>query len=250
MNKREINKKLKNRLSKEKEFHNKRFSKTEMKPNIYRLGLRNWYLDYKNYVLHSKGNLIELGAGLESIFIEYKELDILLEKNILNVISMDISDIAINKCKPFKKKGLSFLVDDAHYLNKIDDQKINVFIGRGIIHHLDIIKFISAVKKKGCLNNPKYVFAEPLESNLLIRFYRFLTPHQRTKDEKPLTHKNIKYIQNGFGGSIKLKYYGFLTIPFSFLGISANFIELADNLILNKFGLGRLLAWSIIITNL
>ena len=96
MNKREINKKLKNRLSKEKEFHNKRFSKTEMKPNIYRLGLRNWYLDYKNYVLHSKGNLIELGAGLESIFIEYKELDILLEKNILNVIANVIYTIDKN----------------------------------------------------------------------------------------------------------------------------------------------------------
>lgn len=245
-----INKKnFEDRLKNEKLFHDIRFKKNKIRPKLYRYGLRNWYSEYKNFLLLSEGNLLEVGAGLESCFIEYEDLNNLIEKK-LNVISIDISSVAVNKCKIYEKNGLRFIQDDAHYLKKIDDKNIKYFIGRGIIHHLDIKKFITAVKKKSSTNNCKYLFAEPLQSNLFIRLYRFLTPHKRTKDERPLTINDVKFIQNSFKGINHSKYYGFLTIPFSFLGISNYVIEYIDNLILNKFKLGKYLAWSIIITNI
>ena len=105
-------------------------------------------------------------------------------------------------------------------------------------------------KKNLILKKCRYIFAEPLQSNLLVRFYRFLTPNKRTVDEKPLRRKDIGFICKSFKGLPTVKYYGFLTIPFSILGISNSKIEYLDNLILNKFKLGRFLAWSIIITNI
>ena len=96
----------------------------------------------------------------------------------------------------------------------------------------------------------RYIFAEPLVGPFYIRLYRFFTPNQRTIDEQPLRLKDLNLIEEAFIGPHYRKYYGFISIPFAFLGIGNKIIEKLDDIILNKLNLGSILAWSVILTNI
>lgn len=93
------------------------------------------------------------------------------------------------------------------------------------------------------------MFGEPLDGNVLIKLYRRLTPKIRTKDERPLSGGDLA-ILNKYFGPLVVTYYGFLTLgPALFGARSPPVIHELDNVILNKLGLGRFLAWACILSN-
>ncbi len=236
------------RLEREKEFHDKRFSKKEQKSNLYEFGLNNWYKKYIELILKSNESTLEIGAGMESCFIEYPVLRKNLSRSNAKITSIDISYVSVKKCNELNLKNIKFIVEDAHELNNIEDFSFSKIVGRGIIHHLNISKFTNTLKSKAG-KNCKYIFAEPMVGPFYIRLYRFFTPNLRTVDEQPLRIKDIKLIENSFLGKKNRIYYGFLTIPFALIGIKSKLIETLDYFILNKLRLGRILAWAVIISN-
>jgi SAM-dependent methyltransferase len=77
------------------------------------------------------------------------------------------------------------------------DESFDVIYGRAILHHLNLHKanrqLLRVLKKEGVA-----VFIEPLGMNPVINLYRYLTPHLRTVDEKPLDYSDIRVIGEGF----------------------------------------------------
>jgi len=240
-------KKLEERTQSERIFHNKRFRIKPKLPRYYEHGLRNWYSDYKKAILKRSGVLIEIGAGLESIFIEDCIFINLLGKKFKKAISIDISEVAISTCKEFESENLIFKVDDGHILKSVMTDEENVFVGRGIVHHLDVNKFLEKIIQKTEKNSATFIFAEPIAGNPFLRLYRLMTPLSRTKYEKPLTTNVIRTIRSS-AKNTSVRYYGFASVIYSILfNKSSMFMEGLDFVLLNKCGLGRFLAWAILI---
>lgn len=94
------------------------------------------------------------------------------------------------------------------------NNKFDLVIGRGIIHHLDLkvsLLEINRVLKKGGTAS----FLEPLDANPLLKIFRFLTPFARTPDEKPITKNDLKWINNTF--KVQSSYYEIITTPLAII---------------------------------
>ncbi len=237
------------RIKNEKNFHDTRFSHDQKKSKIYKFGLYKWYEDYFQLIKKTSGKTLEIGAGLESCFLESESLKNKIIRGELEVTSIDISEIAVKNCQNLTFKGLNFILEDAHTLKNIEIEKLDNIVGRGIVHHLEIDLFIGNLTR----NSKKkltYIFAEPMKGPFYIRFYRFLTPKIRTPDEHPLTIYDLNNFKLQLKGKQRRKYYGFLTLLVSFFGYRSRTLENIDDFLLNKLKLGRFLAWAVIIHNL
>lgn len=238
------NNEIKERVERERSWHDERFhhdTRDETTGTFY-FALEDWYKDYLNIVFEADAdkNILELGAGLETIALK-KDFN-------FSLTSVDISSKAINYLSS-KKLGsnIKFEIQDVHDMS-YQNNTFDLILARGVLHHLEInigIAEISRVLK----NNGQILFGEPLSGNPLIRIYRYLTPHLRTPDEKPLTGKDIKFIKKSFD-NVTVDYYGFFTLIFAILlKRHSPLARSLDKLFLNKFKLGRFLAWSCIIKN-
>ena len=234
---------LKERVDRERKWHDDRFADDDSLSESGRFynALSNWYEDYNRYFLVSKcSKALEVGAGLETLALK-NEIH-------CSLMSIDISSMAIGA---LKSKGLSsdvkFEVSDAHDL-PYGDGEFDLVFARGVLHHLDLEVGISELKRVLTADG-KIMFGEPLAGNPLIQFYRFMTPHMRTPDERPLSYKDIQFVLGSFKGAT-VKYYGFVTL---IVAIIANrpslFAEKCDDFILNKLKFGRFLAWACLIHN-
>ena len=237
------NKKLAERVEREKKFHDERFfeDSREEQTGIFYKAIESWYKDYNDLSMRKGVNsCLELGAGIESVaFVENFEFDLL---------SIDISDVAVEFLNKMETSNSATLeVADAHRLT-YDENSFDRIIGRGILHHLDLSLSISEAQRV-LINKGQIVFGEPLAGNPLINFYRLLTPSIRSEDEQPLRHKDIKYIQQSFS-NVSIVYYGFFTLIFAVLRLpTSGLAKSMDDLFLNKLKMGRFLAWACIIHN-
>jgi len=152
--------------------------------------------------------VLDLGCG-------HGEQSIILLERGARVSGIDISQRYIDDAiQSAKKAGYSaeqydFRIMDAHSLD-FPDQEFDVVIGRGILHHLDLgvtLKEIRRVLKIG----GRALFQEPLSANPILRMFRILTPYARTKDEKPLTPKDLDMIEGGWHAYNT--YYGLISAP-------------------------------------
>lgn len=236
--------KLKDRVERERKWHDDRFSDDDTRPDGGRfyLALKDWYGDYDNYCTSYKCNrALEVGAGLETISLH--------NKISFSLKSIDISSKAIDALKAKKiDLNVSFEVADAHELPYLDGEFDLVF-ARGVLHHLELEVGISEIKRVLSAEG-KVLFGEPLAGNPLIQLYRFMTPNLRTPDEKPLRAKDIQYVKESYEG-VTVTYYGFITLIVAILfnkhsKLAAKF----DNFILNKLKFGPYLAWACLIENL
>jgi ubiquinone/menaquinone biosynthesis C-methylase UbiE len=141
-----------------------------------------------------------------------------ITKNLLKfspkkVYGIDISDYAIDLAKKNHGNFITFSVCDAHHTD-FNSNFFDLIIGNAIIHHLDYntaIDEIYRILKPG----GKAVFIEPLGDNPVAKLYRLVTPKARTKDEKPLSKKQILYANKFFKSSHL--YANFISIPVSII---------------------------------
>ena len=159
------------------------------------------YPGYKTMTIRFENSYDNL---LEKVVLDFgcgKGLDSLkLLKAGATVYGIDIAKNYINasiqlaKNNGFSEKNFNFKVMDAHNL-KFEENKFDLVIGNGILHHLDkivAIKSIYRVLKPG----GRLVFKEPLADNPLLKIFRFFTPKARTEDEEPFSKKDLTEIIN------------------------------------------------------
>jgi SAM-dependent methyltransferase len=202
-----MNDKIKN----EQIFHDIRFADG--------LGYRVQEKYYKT-VSHAYDHANSLISNLSSnggIALEYgcstgDNLKILLDNFELYAVGIDISTKAIEMAEinlsKFKNIAEIYVMDaNAPDFN---DEKFDFCFGRGILHHLDwtqcIIQLRRILRSEG-----SFVFIEPLGTNPLINFYRYLTPGDRSPDELPLNKFHLDFLKLVFP-SVTFRFYGFLTI--------------------------------------
>lgn len=237
------------KIQKEKEFHNQVFSDGR------RLSLNNVYkitqpsLDqFIALCLNDceRLSVLEYGCGHGS------KAYALAQKG-ASVTGIDISDVAIeqakNKAEELNLK-INFMVANAENL-EFPSQIFDRVIGTAIIHHLDIEKAVSSIKKV-LKPGGECFFYEPLGHNIFINLFRKLTPSMRTEDEHPLHLADLKNLA-GYFKNTEITYFhltSLLLIPFYRLRIFKKLLaytESLDRILFRIFPFLRSQAWIVII---
>ncbi len=233
----------------EKEFHNKLQSSSKGRfENIFYKAILNAWEDFYDFLnLNAKNSeILDYGCGVGPI------IEKVIKFNPKKITGIDISDVSISKAKE-KFVNISskveLLVDNCEYTN-FDNNKFDIVYGLGILHHLQISKCINEISRI-LKPNGTLLFIEPLGTNPLINFYRFLTPRSRSKDEHPLKPRDFNMIKEKFK-NVSIKYYGFLTLIFFPLYKSNNSktfkILVKLDQLLFKIKIFQYFAWSVLIT--
>jgi ubiquinone/menaquinone biosynthesis C-methylase UbiE len=195
------------RISREREYHNLRFaddSEREARVGRFYSAIRYGFDLYGKRVSEEARSrrVLEYGCGTGSLAFG---LTAVAEQ----VIGIDISDVAIEQaCRAAGVHGLKnaiFMVNNAEAM-QLPDEHVDVVVGSGIVHHLDIPKSMSEVRrvlKKGGIA----IFAEPMAHNPVLKWYRHRTPELRSADERPLTVDDLRGMARGFSAT-KLTYFG------------------------------------------
>jgi ubiquinone/menaquinone biosynthesis C-methylase UbiE len=112
------------------------------------------------------------------------------------LVGIDISQNAIEEAVKRAGDNAEFRVMDAHKL-EFPDNKFDLVVGRGILHHLEFRIAMQEVKR--VLRKGGYaLFAEPLLDNPLRKVYQCMTPWAHTHDELPLSRKQIRWADSLF----------------------------------------------------
>lgn len=169
--------------------------------------------DFTEYLVDVQGtHILDLGCG-------HGEKSLELLKHGAKVTGIDISQSYIEDAQQTAKEAgynndqCDFRVMDAHCL-EFPAGSFDLVIGRGILHHLDLeiaLSQIHWVLKRG----GRAIFQEPLATNPLLRLFRLLTPHARTKDEKPLSYEDLRMIETQW--TSQSKFYGIVSTPVAVL---------------------------------
>ena len=233
----------------EKEFHNKLQSNPKGRfENIFYKAIGHAWLDYYDNLnfLSRNSDILDYGCGVGPT------IEKVINYNPKKITGIDISDISIDKAKEkFKNSDIKIelLVDNCEK-TKFANNQFDLVYGLGILHHLEFSKCIDEISRI-LKTNGSLLFIEPLGTNPIINFYRFLTPGSRSKDEHPLTFKDFDLIKEKFK-SVSIKYYGFMTLvffPFYKSTKSRIFKALIKfDQLLFKIKFFRLFAWSVLIT--
>jgi SAM-dependent methyltransferase len=116
-----------------------------------------------------------------------------------SVTCVNISQAEVDAGKA-QAEALNFRADfrvmDAHKLD-FPANHFDFVYGVAILHHLDLglaLAEISRVTKTG----GRILFVEPLRLNPIAQLVRFLTPKARTPDERPLSRRELRTIDQYF----------------------------------------------------
>lgn len=126
------------------------------------------------------------------------------------IVGIDVSEKAIEGARKRFGHQAEYRVMDAHKMD-FDDNSFDVVAGKAILHHLDFekaVREIQRVLKPGGVA----LFIEPLRDNPVGKLFRFFTPQSRTKDELPLSRKQILWADDVFGNSSHF-FYNLFSIP-------------------------------------
>ena len=241
--------KLSDKNLREREFHNKLQSNSKGRfENIFYKAIYNSNEDFFNFLKLNSPNseILDYGCGIGHSLVK------VVNFNPKKITGIDISEISIKKAKKliedFNYK-VELLVDNCEK-TKFKDNTFDIVYGTGILHHLNItlcLDEINRILKPG----GKFLFIEPLGTNPLINLYRKLTPRSRSEDEHPLINQDFKLIKDQFS-TIKIKYYGFLTLiffPLYFSPENSIFFKFLKNIdqLLFKLDIFKKFAWSVLI---
>ena len=214
-----MDEKLKNRVLREKEEHeeNSILEKSFKLKNIFCHVLsspttKRLNRDEENIYHKSNGlKVLDVGCGFGDRSLEIAKFG-------GEVIGIDISEKYINYSKKLADENqlsrkCDFLQMDVHSMT-FENNKFDLVIGRGIIHHLDLKVSLLEIKRV-LKNGGTAIFVEPLGSNPLLKIFRLLTPFARTPDEKPLKIKDLKWIREEF--FVENSYYGIFSTPLAII---------------------------------
>jgi ubiquinone/menaquinone biosynthesis C-methylase UbiE len=197
------------RIAREREYHNLRFaddSERQTRVGRFYAAIRYGFDLYERRVTeHSRRRrVLEYGCGTGSLAFG-------LTAEAGEVIGIDISDVAIERAlREARLRGLEnaqFVVDNAEAMH-LPDAHVDVVVGSGIVHHLDIPKAMAEVRRV-LRTGGVAIFAEPLAQNPALEWYRRRTPELRSPDEHPLTMADLRAIARGFS-SAKVTYFGLI----------------------------------------
>jgi len=204
--------KLSRRQLNEKNFHDRWAKSIFEKDLFYKESFESPTAIENQFILSKIGSLkgkfiLDLGCGIG-------DASIYFAKKGAFVKAVDISPQMIALVKKFSSRvnvanKIDALVMAAENLS-FKSSEFDVVYGNGVLHHVNLIKSsreIKRVLKKGGLG----FFIEPLSYNPVIEFYRKIAKRVRTKDEKPLTLKDIKWFCNLFPVSSHYEFH-FLTL--------------------------------------
>ncbi len=192
-------------------------------------------------------NVLEYGCGTGSYAFSLAEYG-------SKVIGIDISETAIRLAKERAKQealeNIQFLVMDAEAM-QFEDNNFDIVCGTAILHHLNLHKAMSELTR---VLNPtgKAIFIEPMGHNPVINLYRKLTPHFRTKDEHPLTVKDLSLIKEFFH-EVDWRYFhlfSLLAVPFRNKKFFPSLLKILDTIDRKLFKWApfiRLFAWQVVI---
>jgi len=169
--------------------------------------LQSLVADLENYAMLQIGDLpgkkvLYYGSG-----VNLKPTIRFIEKG-ATVYMIDIS--------PKSVEYLSVRIKELNLENKIipkvmdcetltfDENYFDVVYGRAILHHLDLAKALSEIKRV-LKPNGLSVFIEPLGMNPFINLYRKFTPNRRTPDEKAFDKQDLEIISRSGFSNIKRK---------------------------------------------
>ncbi len=207
----------KERLDREKEFHNETFAtgKRSRVKKYYKTTDRSKRFYSRRIHEDVDGlSVLEYGCGPGSQAFS-------LAKAGANVTAIDISDVAIEQAKSeADKQGvkISFFVMDAEELT-FDDQSFDRVCGSGILHHLDLERCYSELRRV-LKPGGSGVFFEPLGYNPVINLYRKMTPAIRTDDEHPLLLKDFELAKTYFD-EVTPHFFHLSSIAASFIPVAA-----------------------------
>ena len=217
----------------EENFHDERILSEEEK-NIERVGFAYQPIEYaRNEWINSLkklGKTLEIGVWKGDILFK-------VHKESESFTGIDLSSEAIKllqkKTKTLKLSNIK--LEHLDFFDLPEDIKFDTIIMSGVLHHLDLNK---VVKKIGNLlnKNGKFHLWEPLPGPMLLRFFRFLTPHLRTDDETPLSQFFLDELKNEFP-SYNLKYCGSsiaITAPMALIKVNKNFLYKVDKIFAKK----------------
>ncbi len=234
----------------EKKFHNELQSKKDERfENKFYKALYNINEDFFSFLKKNAENseILDYGCGVGTL------VEQVVKFNPKKIIGIDISEVSIDKAKKLiqnLKKEANFNVDNCEK-TKFDDNSFDIVYGSGILHHLKIEECLDEIYRI-LKSNGNLLFIEPLGTNPIINFYRWLTPKSRSVDEHPFVNKDFKYIDSKFI-NMKIKYYGLFTLlffPFYKSPVNSRLFRFLANFdqFLFKFKFFQLFAWSVLIT--
>jgi 2-polyprenyl-3-methyl-5-hydroxy-6-metoxy-1,4-benzoquinol methylase len=170
------------------------------------------------------------------------------------VRAFDISNESIKITKAFLEKHnlpQNYIVEKKS-AEELDypDSTFDVVFGFAILHHIDLNKTIPQIQRM-LKTSGIAIFAEPLEGNPFISFYRKLTPQYRTPDEHPLKISDFAPYVKEFSNFSHEEFYLTALIPlflsnFKLFSIfNKLFIPLKkfDKFLLSNFNFLRNWAW-------
>jgi ubiquinone/menaquinone biosynthesis C-methylase UbiE len=197
------------RVLREREFHNQRFADDRARENrvrrFYDAIAYGFDLFRALVTQEAQGRcVLEYGCGTESLAFE-------LSPHARSVIGIDISDVAIERAQQMAREqrltNVQFKLDNAEAVS-LPDASVDVVVGSGIVHHLDIARSMRELRR---LVRPGGVaiFAEPMGHNPVVNWYRRRTPELRTPDEHPLLLRDLAAMEQSFKHS-RVTYFGLI----------------------------------------
>jgi SAM-dependent methyltransferase len=154
--------------------------------------------------------VLDMGCG------EGKETLQLARRGLL-VVSTDLSHVQLCRARHLVQEfapgtNVYFVQANAEELPFATDS-FRIIHGKAIIHHLDI--HLAALEIKRLLKqNGRATFAEPMAHHPIFWLGRQLTPRYRTKDEHPLTYRELQSFSAHFSQA-EIEEFFFLT-PLSY----------------------------------
>tara|TARA_R110000868_G_scaffold259361_9_gene517454 strand:- start:58929 stop:59657 length:729 start_codon:yes stop_codon:yes gene_type:complete len=231
------------RLKREKEFHNETFSTNSRKAASKYYKSAGSSLDfYKNTICNNiQGKkVLEYGCGPGSASFDLARLG-------AEVYAIDISDVAIEQTKAKAlSEGLEIhcSVMDAENLS-FEDATFDLICGRAILHHLDLERSYSELKRT-LKPDGKAVFFEPLGHNPIINIYRYFTPKMRTVDEHPLLIEDIKLAEKYFA-IVNSNHFNLIATASSFLPFLSRILNNVDKFLFKMLPFLKKYSWITVI---
>ena len=150
--------------------------------------------------------VLEVGCASGSDALAYSEFA-------SSYVGVDISDEAISNCRKLGIDDAEFYCTDGHKL-PVEDQSVDCVIVNSLLHHMDLVTAFSEIRRVLKIGGV-LIFREPLGTNPLFQFYRFLTPSARTVDERPFTVTDLRLMASFFDLQ-KVQWFGFTNIASAF----------------------------------